>query len=368
MVQTVTRFRLRVTCFFLLDLMDPVAHTLFGATLAETGLKRTSRYSAATLIIGANLPDIDGLSMFWGSDASLYFRRGWTHGVLSLIILPLFLAGGVWLWHRWRSGGGGGPPFKIGNIIGLSYLAVLSHPALDWLNTYGVRVLMPFDGTWFYGDTLFVVDPWFWLLVAASVVLANSRARLASAGWIFLAAAASLLILFSGAASNPVKLVWFVGLTVIVALRLANTSETSVRSIARGCLVTLLIYISATYGLARMTEASVSDQYPGPMETQANPLPGIPYEHRVVAVYANKYRVVRPDGSSSEFERREPDQIVQTALSDPSIRGFKTWMRYPYWEVTETGDGFSVNFYDLRYAEPGQPSRGIGHVRVLVPR
>ena len=42
--------------------MDPVAHTLFGATLAHTGLRAQTRLGTATLLIGANLPDVDVLS------------------------------------------------------------------------------------------------------------------------------------------------------------------------------------------------------------------------------------------------------------------------------------------------------------------
>jgi inner membrane protein len=63
--------------------MDPLAHTLFGATLAEAGLKKKTALAAGTLIIGANLPDIDAIAMLWGNDHALYFRRGWTHGILS---------------------------------------------------------------------------------------------------------------------------------------------------------------------------------------------------------------------------------------------------------------------------------------------
>jgi membrane-bound metal-dependent hydrolase YbcI (DUF457 family) len=33
----------------------------------------------------------------------------------------------------------------------------LSHPALDFLNVYGVRWLMPFDATWFFGDVLYAL-------------------------------------------------------------------------------------------------------------------------------------------------------------------------------------------------------------------
>ena len=130
--------------------MDPVAHTLVGAALAEIGLKRASRYATATLLIGANLPDVDAFASLWGSDFALYVRRGWSHGVLALVVLPLVLAGAVWLWHRWRGGSGGdAPPFRLPAVVGLSFLAVWSHQLLDWLNTYGVRLLMPFDGRWF---------------------------------------------------------------------------------------------------------------------------------------------------------------------------------------------------------------------------
>ena len=66
--------------------MDPIAHTLFGAALAESGLKNRSRYATATLLIGANLPDIDVVSGLWGSDEELYFRRGMTHGILALVL------------------------------------------------------------------------------------------------------------------------------------------------------------------------------------------------------------------------------------------------------------------------------------------
>ena len=64
--------------------MDPLTHTLVGASLASSKLGEKTRYATAALVIGANLPDIDVLSYFAGGDAALGFRRGWTHGVLAL--------------------------------------------------------------------------------------------------------------------------------------------------------------------------------------------------------------------------------------------------------------------------------------------
>src|SRR5688572_20546197 len=39
--------------------MDNVCHTLVGAALGEAGLKQRTRYGNVTLMIAANLPDID---------------------------------------------------------------------------------------------------------------------------------------------------------------------------------------------------------------------------------------------------------------------------------------------------------------------
>jgi inner membrane protein len=56
--------------------MDPIAHTFVGAALAQTGLGRRTAYGTAVLVIGANLPDVDGLAMLIDGDTALLFRRG----------------------------------------------------------------------------------------------------------------------------------------------------------------------------------------------------------------------------------------------------------------------------------------------------
>ena len=37
---------------------------------------------------------------------------------------------------------------------------------------------MPFSSRWFYGDTLFIVDPWVWLALALGVYFSRRRERL----------------------------------------------------------------------------------------------------------------------------------------------------------------------------------------------
>jgi len=126
--------------------VDPICHTLVGAALAEAGLKRRTRFGTATLLIGANLPDVDILSYaFGGGLIALSFRRGWTHGVLALAVLPLLFTGLVLLWSRAFGGRGQArhaPPVRTGQVALLAAVSILTHPLLDFMNTYGMRWLM----------------------------------------------------------------------------------------------------------------------------------------------------------------------------------------------------------------------------------
>ena len=79
--------------------MDNVCHTLAGAVLGDAGLKRQSAGGMATLLIASNLPDIDVL-VFATDTVPMSFRRGWTHGVLAMAVLPAAFAAIVYAVDR----------------------------------------------------------------------------------------------------------------------------------------------------------------------------------------------------------------------------------------------------------------------------
>ena len=163
--------------------MDNFCHTLVGAACGEAGLKHRTRYGNATLMIAANLPDIDVLS-FLTDTAPISFRRGWTHGILAQLLLPIAFTGVMYaagrLLARRRAPRederhGGGPPLHAGWLLLLSYVGVYSHVFLDFLNNYGVRLLSPFDWRWFYGDAAFIADVWMWLALGVGVWLTRRQ-------------------------------------------------------------------------------------------------------------------------------------------------------------------------------------------------
>ncbi len=168
--------------------MDNLTHSLVGAVLGQAGLKRTTGLAMPALIIGANLPDVDAACFFWLEGAEhLAFRRGITHGPPALVLLPLILAGLLWGFDRWQTRRGTRPearlPVRFGWLYAMAFVGCLSHPFFDWLNVYGIRLLEPFSSQWFYGDTLFIIDPWLWALLIAGVWVSRRREKAGAFAW-----------------------------------------------------------------------------------------------------------------------------------------------------------------------------------------
>lgn len=162
--------------------MDNLTHSLVGALIGQAGLKRKTGLAMPALIIGANLPDVDAACFFWLEGVEhLGFRRGITHGPPALVLLPLMLAGLLYGFDRWQTKRGTRPegrlPVSFKWLFLLSFIGCLTHPALDWLNVYGIRLLEPFSSRWFYGDTLFIIDVWLWALMGFAVWFSLRREK-----------------------------------------------------------------------------------------------------------------------------------------------------------------------------------------------
>jgi inner membrane protein len=162
--------------------MDNLTHSLTGALLGQCGLKKKTGLATPALIIGANLPDVDAACFFWLDGVEhLAFRRGITHGPPAWFLLPLVLAGLLYGWDRWQAKRGKRPdsrlPVNFKWLYLLSLIGCLSHPALDWMNVYGIRLLAPFSQQWFYGDVLFIIDLWLWVLLIGGVWFSLRREK-----------------------------------------------------------------------------------------------------------------------------------------------------------------------------------------------
>ena len=356
--------------------MDPIAHTLVGASLSETRLRRLTDLATPTLVLAANAPDIDVISLLGGSDFSLGFRRGWTHGLLAMAVLPLVLAALILAIDRVVANVRRRPPRgRAAPIVALSYIGVLTHPVLDWLNTYGIRLLMPFDGRWFYGDALFIVDPWLWLLSGAGVVLVHTRSRTGQLGW--LASGAILTMLAAFAPIPPLtRVFWIVGVSTIVAGRIWGGARRGRPRFAATCLVLVAVYVGAMIAGSRLASRQaadwLADRGAGTAGVaMAGPLPANPFRRDIIVRDDSHYHFLEVRWLGGELVRiatpatqRGPFRgaIVRAALKAPHVQGVTTWMRFPAYAVDSHSEGYTVTIRDVRYSRFGDA--GVGTARV----
>ncbi len=303
--------------------MDNLTHTLVGAALGEAGLRRRTALATPTLLVGANLPDVDAAAYLWGSLAALEWRRGWTHGVLAWLVLPPLLAGAVLGLARLAERRGWRPerPVRPRQVLLLAAVAVWSHPFLDWLNTYGVRLLMPFSRRWFYGDTLFIVDPWLVLVLGLGVALARRREGTGSA-----------------APSRPARL----------------------------ALAAAAGYVVLNFAGTRAAERAVEAAHPAARRVLAGPVVLDPFRRELLVEEGAVYRLggfaLLPGGGWHLDDPAIPTHAdgpaARLARATPQGSTFLRWARFPYFRA----DGDTLRIADARYT-----SRRAGWASVAIP-
>ncbi len=315
--------------------MDPITHTMAGAALARAGLDRGGRLplAATTLMLAANAPDLDIFIMFAGNYAGLAFRRGWTHGPIALALLPLALTALMVGWDRLirRRRDPSLTPLDARATLLIAVVGVVSHPLLDWLNTYGIRLLMPFSDRWFYGDALFIVDPWLWaFLIAALLPWRRTVGRVRVFGAIAVAYIAAMI----GASSIAEQV-----------SRLA-TEATGMKDVE---------------------------------EVMYQPLPAQPWKGALIVATSDSFvrgefrwlapgaeRVTfRADAAIPRGDWETP--AVREAMAHRDVKDYLTWSRYPFVRTDTVDAGVAVSFGDVRFSD-GPSGGGLDGVRVILPR
>lgn len=381
--------------------MDGLTHSLVGLASAKAGLERLSPYTAACCILSANAPDIDVVSFFFGGRWTLLQNhRGITHSVIGTLVLgaliPTILFGIERAIAGWRKTA---PRIKYRGLLLASLIAAATHPLMDWTNNYGVRPLLPWDGRWFYGDLVFIVDPYLLLILGGSGFLLTSNRRAKVLLWSFLATVVTLIVLLAApqrragnAALTVARIVWITGIVAFAAVRLLKLQKRFGKSLAVASLALVLLYwgtLAWAHSIAyrnAVNEANTVAAQHGEhfIRVAAMPTVANPFRWQCVAetdralyrfivgtgdnkgtVYpVNSLGVGDRFGSPSPIERYEKpagraEQVVSSTARDPRAQVLLGFARFPIAQLESDnciGQTF-VQFADLRYTEPGV-SRG----------
>jgi inner membrane protein len=242
---------------------------------------------------------------------------------------------------------------------------VLSHPTLDWLNNYGMRWLMPFDGRWFYGDALFIIDPWVWLVLGGVLFLRLSRSAAALGAWLTFWALATWLLFATPFVPQTARALWVMGLVAVFALRIfrPHLGQPPVSErltwIALGFVVAYMAAALVASAVARReVRSTLAGLGIGPLESvmvgpaAANPFAGTVVAATEEAYYVGEWRWLakpRLTTAPDRLERNAGLPVVAAASRTPEARDYLTWSRYPYFEIETRDGGYLVRVRDARY-------------------
>jgi inner membrane protein len=348
--------------------MDNVTHSLVGAALAETGLKRWTPLATTTLILGANFPDIDIVVGLFDSLTYLEHHRGITHAIVAIPLLSLLLAGIVFFGSRWWHGRH--PEHdraKFWPLFWLSLLAMCTHPLLDFTNSYGWRPFLPWNHTWFYGDIDFVIDPWLWAGLGGMLLWVGAATRGRLIFWSVSFVVLALPVLFFEGISWVVKIVWLTVVVIFFGLRLRfNLNPLFAQQLMRGVIVTLLVYFGVLVWFQQMalhriqavalTLIAADEKI---IKTDALPLPANPLLWRTVistdkAFYFSDlplFSAAPP--SPRRYERRSGDEAAITAaMRESDLQAFLRFARFPTLAARRNPDQTTaVEVRDMRFSD-----------------
>lgn len=288
--------------------------------MARAGLARICPRATILLVLSANAPDIDIVSLAGGPLKYFEIHRGYTHSILGLPFMALLTILVVAAVFRQR--------LPWARAFGLCVLGVASHLLIDWTNDYGVRLFLPFSSSWSALDINSLYD---WAIWAVLVFAAL---------WPLLE-------------------------------RLVN-GEIGVRGPAgRGVAVfALLFFLVYDFGRALMHNRAVAQLQSVlyddavPLHVAALPNPANPFHWKGVVETSRSFQVI-PMASLGSLEQRSVTVFyklpmtrkLQSAAETEAFRYFLYFARFPVWWEDQTTSGTElltrINLMDLRFGRPG---------------
>ncbi|MGA9625817.1 MAG: metal-dependent hydrolase [Bryobacteraceae bacterium] len=305
--------------------MDTLTHTATGLFLSRVGLGRWTPRALPILLLAANAPDIDVLSLAGGPLNYLHYHRHLTHSLAAMPVMALLAVLVVRVASR--------KPVRWLGAFFAALIGVASHLLLDLTNMYGIRPWLPFSGEWLGLDLTSVIDIWIW---------------------------AALLLGIAGP---------FVARLVGSEVSSGTVRERNHgRGFAIFALAFLLLYncgrgVFHARAVAELDSRLYRDSIP--LRVAALPHPANPLRWRGLVETGGFYEVedvnLAADFDPTRgtlFYKPEPNALLEAARRTPTIQEFLRFAQFPLWRiepVSEPENGQRVEVLDMRFGTPLAP-------------
>jgi inner membrane protein len=203
---------------------------------------------------------------------------------------------GLWLVMRLRRRRLGAREWAL--FGALAVVGPICHLLLDFSNNYGVHPFWPFDDSWYYGDAVFIIEPWFWVSTLPALVYL-ARARVAKAVHLLLLGVLLVLVwvvpfvpvVSSAAVSGATLLALF-------ALRRATPRARVLTSFAAS-LAVLMLFVASSRVARASAERQIAEEHGSAalLDVIVSPVPATPvcFNALVLTLEADGYVIRSAD-------------------------------------------------------------------------
>ncbi|HEY4105081.1 MAG TPA: metal-dependent hydrolase, partial [Polyangiaceae bacterium] len=294
--------------------MDNLTHSLVGLLAAEAVIRvrerkaplsewsRTAIYALS--IIGNNLPDLD-FSYSWISGKPFGYllqHRGYSHTLPAALLFAVLIFG-VALWLAKRRGEVVSRADRL-LFAGVALFSPLLHIGMDFANNYGVHPFWPFYDGWFYGDSFFILEPTFWLVILAPLTFSLRSRGIRVALWATLAVATGALWYRPIVPRGHAIALTLLTLALLFVARRARPSTRLLLSLT-GFALLALTFIGNSRAAKALVRARAASAFPGEttLDVVATPLPANPFCWSVIVVQREGERYWARLGRAATFPR-----------------------------------------------------------------
>lgn len=353
--------------------MDNITHSLVGAVFAEMAMPERAPRAMRGLffaagVLAANAPDLDliyvGITEF--PLGYLLHHRGHTHTVVGLVAQAVVLGiAAIALMRAFLPAAERGVAWRA-RLLALIAVALASHVALDACNSYGVHPFAPFDARWYFGDTLFIFEPWLWVMLALPAAM-NARRRLTR----MLVAAPMTVLIAAVAITTAID---------VTALVLLLSAGAAFAWAARGWTPRIraaaaagfgVVFVAGMFLLSNVAEAATRTLLAGETRGQIvdvvlTPNPASPACWSVIAIELDDRKDARQEDREGDRESGlEPSYVLRRGTLSlwPAVRRPETCASHRLMDprdIGRAGDGRIVWSDEIR-----QP---LAHLRTLAGR
>jgi membrane-bound metal-dependent hydrolase YbcI (DUF457 family) len=344
--------------------MDNLAHALVGAALGHAVAGAKVPRAGLLGAVAANAPDWTELFIGLPGDRADYLmlHRGITHSFVGALIEAVVLTLLVGAAIRWRTGRR--PPWAWLSLCIAATVA--SHLYMDWQGSYGLRPFLPWDGTWYYGDWVAIVDPFFWLVPLIALAWGAERhwIPLAAAGVV--GAAVTILLISSRNLVAPWVFGVYGGLCLVGVIGWTRYWVGPVGRRRAGALAILVLALYAgTQGVAaraakHAARREAERRFGSDARWAALTEVGQPFTWEPIAASGDTVA-----GEGWRLPRHLADPRVARAVRDTREgRAMAQFARFLTADVDSGSTGVTVYLRDARYARTALSGWGVVAVRM----